>query len=146
MAFLHAIRRHWLLIASTWMACAALTGTVLWATLKPQYQAFALLKLAPTGPVIIKTAADQQPVNSEFDIFRETQQSLMKSPFVIAAALRDPKLKKERLRAYCEDLKHSANPWLYGRSPRRLHHEERGHHARLVHGALCRTPRPLLMQ
>src|SRR5208337_2444263 len=57
------------------------------------YTAKAILLLAPYQPHILSRAAEKyDPV--EFEIFRETQQSLFKYRFVIVAAARDPNLKK----------------------------------------------------
>ena len=50
LALLHAVRRHLLVILSTGLACAAVTGTTLWCVLKPQYKATATLELAPSNP------------------------------------------------------------------------------------------------
>ena len=113
MALLHALRRHWLVIFSTGLACAAITGTVLWLVQKPQYKATALLELAPAQPVLISTttAEQSQQISNEFEIFRDTQQSLVKSRFVIMAALRDPRLKNLACIAR-EDAKHNAIAWL----------------------------------
>ena len=113
LALLHAVRRHLLVILSIGLACAAVTGIVLFWLLKPQYMAMALLQLAPSNPTILgKLTADQaQQVANEFEIFRDTQQSLIKSRFVIMAALRDPKL-KNRACILREDAKHNAIEWL----------------------------------
>jgi len=112
LALLHALRRHWLVILSTGLACAAVTGTSLWLLLKPQYKATAILELKPSSPVILTKTADQgQQITNEFEIFRDTQQSLIKSRFVIGAALRDPKL-KNRACILREDAKHNTIAWL----------------------------------
>jgi capsular exopolysaccharide synthesis family protein len=113
LAMLHALRRHWLVILSTGLACAAVTGILLYSFLKPQYQAMALLEFAPSNPTILgKQTADQaQVIANEFEIFRDTQQSLIKSRFVIMAALRDPKL-KNRACILREDAKHNTVEWL----------------------------------
>ena len=51
----------------------------------------------PTPRFSATTADQAQQVQNEFEIFRDTQQSLIKSRFVIMAALRDPKLKNRGL-------------------------------------------------
>ena len=113
MAVLHAVRRHLLVILSTGLACAAVTGVSLWWVLKPQYKAQALLELKPSVPTILGlSSADQaERVGNEFEIFRENQQNLLKSRFVIMAALRDPKL-KNRACILREDAKHNTIAWL----------------------------------
>ena len=80
--------------------------------LKPQYRPMAILELEPANPIILKRTADQaQPGCNEFDVFRDTQKSLIKSRFVIMAALRDPRL-KNRACIVREDAKHNAIQWL----------------------------------
>ncbi|MEI8373570.1 MAG: AAA family ATPase [Planctomycetota bacterium] len=111
LALLHAVRRHWLVILSTGLACAAVIGTSLWLVLKPQYKATAVLQLAPSAPIILSKTADQQQTTNEFEIFRDTQQSLIKSRFVIMAALRDPKL-KNRACILREDANRNTVAWL----------------------------------
>ncbi len=82
LAMLHAIRRHWLVILSTGLACAAVSGTALWMVLKPQYKAVALLELAPSPPVVIKATADESGQGpNEFDIFREHPEEPDQGPF-----------------------------------------------------------------
>jgi polysaccharide biosynthesis transport protein len=117
MAFLHAARRHWLAISLTGLACATLVVLFLspytdpWWGLKPQYEAEALLTLEATPPKIISQTADQSVGINEFEYFRETQAGLVKSRFVIMAALRDPKL-KARPCMQREDDRHNAIAWL----------------------------------
>jgi capsular exopolysaccharide synthesis family protein len=113
LALVHALRRHWLVILSTGLACAAVTATFLWLfVLKPQYTAVATLQLAPVQPVILgKTSSDQTQVINEFEIFRDTQLSLIKSRYVIMAALRNANL-KNRPCIVQQDAKHNAVAWL----------------------------------
>lgn len=112
LAVLHAVRRHWLLISSSGLACAVATFFVLlfWVFL-PQYKAMALLQLAPSNPKVLTTVAGDQQITGEFDIFRENQAALMKSEIVITAALRDERL-KTNLRRQQEDEKHNGIAWL----------------------------------
>ena len=112
LALVHAVRRHLLVLLSTGLACAAVTGTTLWWVLKPQYKAEALLELAPTTPIILGKTADQgQQGMNEFDIFRDNQKNLVTSRFVITAALRDAKL-KNRPCILREDASHNTIAWL----------------------------------
>jgi capsular exopolysaccharide synthesis family protein len=112
LAVLHAVRRHWLLISSTGLACAVVTFFVLffWVFL-PQYKATGLLQLAPSNPKVLTTVAGDQQITGEFDIFRENQAALMKSEIVITAALRDERL-KTNLRRQQEDERHNGIAWL----------------------------------
>ena len=111
MALLHAVRRHFLVILSTGLACGAVTGLALWAVQKPQYKAEAMLELKQTSPKILSVTADQQTGPNEFEVFRDTQMSFLTSRFVITAALRDPKL-KNRPCILEQDAKHNTIQWL----------------------------------
>ena len=112
LALVHAVRRHLLVIVSTGLACAAAAGTLLWFVLQPQYAATAILKLESSNPRILNNTADQaMQVAGEFEIFRDTQKTLLTSRFVIMAALRDPKL-KNRACILREDATHNTIAWL----------------------------------
>ncbi len=76
------------------------------------YTAKACLQLAPCEPHILPRAAEKfDPL--EFESFRDTQQALIKSEYVITAALRDPRLKGKAC-IQREDEKHNAVAWLTG--------------------------------
>ena len=113
LAVLHALRRHWLVIVSTGLACAAVAGGSMYALLKKHYTAEAILKLEPSQPSFtgISKADQAAQVMNEFEIFRDTQQQLIKSRFVIGAALRDANLKNRPCIAE-QDAKHNAVAWL----------------------------------
>jgi capsular exopolysaccharide synthesis family protein len=113
MALLHAVRRHWLVILSVGLACAAVTATTLFMVLTKEYKAEATLELKAIRPVVMSQSPGEQSTNNEFDIFRDTQKSLITSRYVVIAALRDPKL-KSRACIQREDAKHNAIAWLTG--------------------------------
>ncbi len=113
-ALLHAVRRHWLVILSSGLACAAVVGClVLFVFYPPAYKAEAYLKLEPAMPTILAkpTAEQSQQIQNEFEIFRSNQQDLIKNPYVIQAALRDPKLKNRKCISVQDD-NHNAIGWL----------------------------------
>ena len=102
----------WLLIL---VLLAGGAAAVAWrcGLLGKRYTATALLQLAPSLPTVLPnpTADRARQFANEFEIFRDTQKSLLKSHFVIMAALRDPKLKNRACIAR-EDAKHNAVAWL----------------------------------
>ncbi len=112
-AFLHALRRHWLLSLSLGIACAVVAGTVILLLQKPLYTATATIILSPREETIMGASADgrQDQLQGEFDIFRETQQNLVRHRFVLAAALRNPKM-KNLASIQREDADHNALNWL----------------------------------
>ena len=75
-----------------------------------KYTATALLKLDYKPSRILPHAAENTYA-FEFEVFRDTQAALLKSRFVISAALRDPKL-KDRACIRREDARHNAVAWL----------------------------------
>ena len=113
LAVLHAVRRHWLLALSTGLACAAVTGAVIYLLLPVRYKATAYLQLSPSTPTLLgnSTADQSQQVMNEFEIFRDTQASLIKTEKVITAALRDPGLKGLQCIAQADE-RHDAIQWL----------------------------------
>ena len=77
-----------------------------------KYTATASVLIERRQPHILPQAAEKDDP-AEFETFRETQQSLIKSRFVIMAALRDPKL-KTRPCIVEQDARHNALAWLTG--------------------------------
>ena len=113
LAVLHAVRRHLLVILSTGLACAAVAGTSPLVGAQAAVHGRGLLELAPTNPTILgKPTADQaQQVQMNSRYFATPKQSLLKSRFVIMAALRDPRL-KNRACILREDATHNTIAWL----------------------------------
>jgi hypothetical protein len=96
LALLHAVRRHWVMIVAAGLACGTLTFCLLFfGEFWKKYKAEAFLQLNAANPTVLgKPTADQaQQIQNEFEIFRDNQQALLKSRFVIIAAMRDAKLK-----------------------------------------------------
>ena len=110
---LHAVRRHWLVIAATGVAVAAVMGTAAFFTIKPKYEARAILVMAATTPKTLPgaTAEDVAERGDEFTIFKGNQAALIKERFVIQAALRNTKL-KNLPSIVREDARHNTIQWL----------------------------------
>ena len=112
-ALLHALRRHWLLALSCGLACSAVAGALLYYFCKPQYKAVAQIYLSPSNGNILQRngerRGDDDPI--QFEIFRETQQQIVKSRFVLTAALRNPKLRNQPS-IQREETQHNAINWL----------------------------------
>ena len=114
LALFHALRRHWLLALSCGLACGAVAGATIFYFYKPQYKAVATIFLSPSKNTILKHSgggggAEDDPI--QFEIFRETQQQIVKSRFVLTAALRNPKLRNQPS-IQREDAQHNAINWL----------------------------------
>jgi len=89
--YLHALRRHWLLATGLALLCAGLIGPAVWFSLGPKYTAESYLRVAAQEQHLVFRTAEHVG-RSRFDIYKGTQQQLVKSRFVLTAALRDPKV------------------------------------------------------
>ena len=113
-AYLHALRRHWLMASVSGLLCAALLAPVVWLSITPQYTASAYLRVFPRGQQVVFQTVESQAdagVQNAFEIYKETQQQLLKSRFVLTAALRNPKV-KGLTSIQREDRQHNALAWL----------------------------------
>jgi capsular exopolysaccharide synthesis family protein len=88
MSIVHALRRRWMLALPLGILLACMLAGGGWVLMTPKYTASAYLRLgADERPLVFQTA-DQG--RSDFKIFKNTQAQLMKTPFVLNAALREP--------------------------------------------------------
>jgi capsular exopolysaccharide synthesis family protein len=110
---LHSVRRHWLVIAATGLAMGAIVGTAAFFSIKPKYEARAMIEVKPTTPKTLPgaTAEDVGERGDEFTIFKGNQAALLKERFVFQAALRNNKL-KNLPSIVREDARHNTIPWL----------------------------------
>jgi succinoglycan biosynthesis transport protein ExoP len=110
---LHSLRRHWLVMVAMGIAASAVAVTIVWLTVKQKFEAEAFLNLSPFQPVVLHNPGGEESdrVADEFNIFRNSQASVLKQRYVLVAALRNPKMKNlpSILR---EDAKHKTIPWL----------------------------------
>ena len=87
--YAHALRRHWVVAVGLGVLLAALIGPAVWLTYGARYTANSYLRVATQEPVMV-FPTEQVRVQTEFEIYKATQQQLIKSRFVLTAALRDP--------------------------------------------------------
>jgi len=90
-AYLHGLRRHWVLATSLGVLCAVLLGVTTYMVYGARYTAAAHFQIATEEPEILERAGDRF-IQSRFDIYKDTQAQLVKSTGVLTAALRDPKV------------------------------------------------------
>jgi capsular exopolysaccharide synthesis family protein len=109
----HAVRRHWLVVAATGLAMGVVIGTVAFFSIKPKYEARAFLEIKSSSPKFLpgQTAEDVGERGDEFTIFKGNQAALIKERFVIQAALRNNKL-KNLPSIVREDARHNTIQWL----------------------------------
>jgi hypothetical protein len=86
---------------------AAVWWTGVWSS---RFTAAATLYIAPSQPHVLR-GAEEKIDWDELEMFRNTQAALMREPFVMMAALRNPKL-KNLPSIVREDMKRNTVPWL----------------------------------
>lgn len=91
-AFLHAFRRRWLAALSVGVICAAAAGLATWIGYGPHYQASRFLRVAQQPDVIAFDSRRVADPANEFEIYKNTQQQLVKSRYVLSKALDRPEV------------------------------------------------------
>ena len=92
-AYLHALRRHWIVATARGLLCGAVLGGIVYVLRPPQYAAIAWLKVSANQQHIVFSegqAGGAMGGRDLYDIYRGTQEQLIRSSFVISAALGDP--------------------------------------------------------
>lgn len=111
MSVLHAVRRHWLLIVGLGLVGAAVGAPAAWFGRGAQYEATALLRVFPTERIIVYKLESENPAATAaaFEGYKATQSQLIRSRFVLTAALR-----KQSVAQLPSVQKHSDDPvaWL----------------------------------
>jgi capsular exopolysaccharide synthesis family protein len=85
--FLHALRRRWLLALCLGLLMGGIAATALWFQFPESSSATALFQVSNQQESI---AFDVNKQNQNFDILKKTQLALLRSYFVLNAAVRDP--------------------------------------------------------
>jgi capsular exopolysaccharide synthesis family protein len=85
--YLHAFRRHWPLAITLGLACAALAVTAAWFVARDKYTAVSLLRISANEQQLVFQRPDGQS-DSNFEVYKGTQQQLITSEVVLIAALR----------------------------------------------------------
>ena len=105
-AFLHSLRRRWLLGIGLGIGASAVVMVMLWLLLPVRYEAFVTLRVRRNPDEILRQKSVRHPM--DFEIEKQTQAALLKSPFVINAALREPGISQMPL------VRDESWPWLFG--------------------------------
>jgi capsular exopolysaccharide synthesis family protein len=88
-SFLHALRRRWLLALCMGLVMGSAAAIGVWFLFPESSSATALFQVATEQESLFK--ANQQNLQS-FEILKKTQLALLKSNFVLTAAIRNPKV------------------------------------------------------
>jgi len=89
--YLHALRRHWAMAMVLGLLLAAVIGPPIWVLFGARYTASAFLRVAALEQALVFDTQETQH-QTEFEIFKATQQQLLASRFVLNAALRNPEI------------------------------------------------------
>ena len=86
-AWLHALRRHWLVTVLVGAVCGVLAASVVFFFYRPQFNAVSSLHIASNQEAILFYSPER--ATTAFEIYKNTQQQYLKSRFVLNAALRN---------------------------------------------------------
>lgn len=89
--YLHALRRHWALALVLGLLLAAVIGPAIWFLFGARYTASAFLRVSALEQALVFPTQETEH-QTEFEIFKATQQQLLSSRFVLNAATRDPEI------------------------------------------------------
>lgn len=105
LAVLHSLRRRWKAAALVAVPAALSAALAVWMFVPAAYTAFSLLRIAANEPRLVFDTAESK---SDFTTYRQTQQALITSRFVLNAAMRKPGV------ADCQSLAEQPLPinWL----------------------------------
>lgn len=93
---MHALRRRFLWAALAAVAAAVPVAALLWWLIPIHHEAASLLHVKSREDRILPVTNpyDRGRASEDYDIFRQTQAALIKSPFVLSAALRKPGIRQ----------------------------------------------------
>ena len=93
MAYMHALRRHWLMALGIGLLCMAVVSPAVWFGIGARYTASAYLRVAMQDkPIAFATDSQGVVDRDRFEIYKNTQQQMVMSRFVLMAALRKPEV------------------------------------------------------
>ena len=90
--FLHAIRRHWMLGAVLGAICAVVLGVATWFLMPTNYTTSSLIEVAMKQETMVAQGKGAYSAPQEFEVYKNSQREWLRSPFVLAAALRQPEI------------------------------------------------------
>ena len=106
--FMHSLRRRWLAGIGFGCIAAAFVAFLLYLMLPVKYEAFVTLRVRRNPEEILRQSRQRVSNPADFEIEKQTQAALLKSPFVINSALRETGISQMPL------VRDEAWPWLFG--------------------------------
>ncbi|MBN1589435.1 MAG: AAA family ATPase [Pirellulales bacterium] len=89
--YFHAVRRHWFLGLLLGVILAVAAGVATWFLLPIKYTATSLIQVSMEQPKLLK-GDPRFNLQREYEIYKDTQSQLVRSPLVLMAALRKPEI------------------------------------------------------
>ena len=86
-SFLHCLRRKWLPGLLVGGVLATIVSALLWILIPISFEAISLVRVKRTEPYLLKKTISS---DQEYMAYKQTQATLITSPFVLTAALREP--------------------------------------------------------
>jgi len=96
-AYAHAFRRRWVVAVGAGLAFGLLLAAGVWFGWGDRYYPCALLHVATSEKPLVFHTADAEPgrfTPDAYDIYQRNQGQLVKTPFVLTAALEDPEINR----------------------------------------------------
>lgn len=87
--YFHAFRRRWFMAVFLGLLSGVPVGIAIWSSKVPQYTAVSLLRIAVQEQSLVFQTSDQFR-RSDFEVYKRTQQQLLKSRFLLSTALQRP--------------------------------------------------------
>jgi len=98
-AYVHAFRRRWMMVVGLGLACGLLLAAAVWLVWGERFYTSALLHVATSEKPLVFRTADVDGLRftpDAYDIYKLTQGQLIKTPFVLTAALGDERFNIDR--------------------------------------------------
>ncbi len=89
LGFLHSLRRRWIAGLGIGFLVASACAMLLWLLVPVKYEAFVTIRVRRNQQQMLRDKFQRSQHPQDFEIEKQTQAALLKSPFVINAALRD---------------------------------------------------------
>ncbi len=91
-AYLHALRRRWLMALGLGLACGTVAGLAIWFVQGDRYTAISVLQVSIADPTLFHPTDAYAADPMRFEIYKATQEQMLRSRFVLMAALRKPEV------------------------------------------------------
>lgn len=85
---LHSLRRRWIVALASGVAAAIVVAAIAWFVIPADYEVAAMFEVRQQDEIEVMSGASGRGSRDEHDLFKKSQQTLVKSPLVFTAALR----------------------------------------------------------